>query len=145
MAAASPSVARLAAVAGLLHAAFDFATSRLEATSPPYLLFRHMPDVLREMLGMLGPGAVSGVTAFMTGILWAIFAVALQDVAARRFRKLAAVYAALWVVVGGLMFLVYLDAPLPVVAGSLAAGLPRALVVAWVLDRMVPRPTASTA
>jgi hypothetical protein len=145
MASASPSIARLAAVAGLLHAAFDFATSRLEATSPPYLLFRHMPDVLRDMLGMLGPGPVSAVTAFMTGIVWAIFAVALQDVAARRVLKLAALYVALWVVVSGLMFVVYLDAPLPVVAASLAAGIPRALALAWVLDRMVPRPTAPTA
>jgi hypothetical protein len=138
-----PSLVRLASLAALLHFGFDSLSRSWTPTTPPYLLLPYMSEVFREMLGMLGVGAVSAVTSGVNGLVAAIFAVALQEVARRRREKLGALLFGLWLVTGGLTFAVYLDAPAAVVAGSLAAGLPRAAALAFLLDRLVPRPAPS--
>jgi hypothetical protein len=142
MAQPQPSVARLATVAGLLHFGFDLAGRAFDATTPPYLLLPYMSEVFREMLGLLGVTPVSTVTAAVNGFVSAIFAVAFAETAQRRALKLGAALFAIWVVTGGLTLALYLNAPAWVAAGSLAAGLPRAAVVALVLDRLTPRPEA---
>jgi len=134
-----PSLVRLAALAALIHFGFDSVTRAWTVTTPPYLLLPYMSEVFRDMLGMLGVNAVSAVTSGISGLVSAIFAVALQEVAARRREKLGALLLGLWCLTGGLTFLVYLDAPAGVVAGSLAAGLPRAATLAFFLERLVPR------
>ncbi|HET9551971.1 MAG TPA: hypothetical protein VFP50_03305 [Anaeromyxobacteraceae bacterium] len=140
MAQPSPSVARLATVAGLIHFAFDQAGRAFEATTAPYLLLPYMSEVFREMLGMLGVTPVSAVTSAVNGFVSAIFAVAFAETAARRPQKLFAALFVIWVVTGGLTFALYLSAPAWIAAASLAAGLPRAAVLAFVLDRLTPRP-----
>lgn len=135
-----PRLVRLASLAAILHFGFDSLFRAWTATTPPYLLFAYMGEVFRDMLGMLGPVAVSAVTSAISGMVAAIFAVALQEVGGRRREKLGALLFGLWCLTGGLTFAAYLDAPAPVIAGSLAAGLPRAAALAFFLDRLVPRP-----
>jgi len=136
-----PSLVRLASLAALIHFAFDSLFRVWTITTPPYLLLPYMSEVFREMLGMLGADAVSAVTSGVNGLVSAIFAMALQEVAVRRREKLGALLLGLSWLTGGLTFAVYLDAPAGVVAGSLAAGLPRAAALAFFLDRLVPRVT----
>jgi len=81
------------------------------------------------------------VTSFVNGVIAAIFAAALQQTPGFRVVKLGMLYAAIWLVTGGLMILLRLEGPpFVVVAGSLLAGLPRAAVLALVLDRRMARP-----
>lgn len=137
-----PSVARLAALAALLHFAFDSLLRLWPATTPPHLLTPYMGEIFRDMLEMLGRTPVSLVTSFVNGVISAIFAIALQGVVSRRYAKVAGLLAFLWFVTGGLTFALYLDAPRWLAASSLLAGLPRALVVAYVLERALPAPEA---
>ena len=133
-------LSRLALVAALLHLGFDAITRPFPATTPPYLLLRYMADVFREMLGMLGVGAVSAVTSAVNGLVSAIFALALAEVARARWAKLAALLLAVWLLTGGAILAIYVAAPWGIALGSLAAGLPRAAAIAFFLDRMMPRP-----
>lgn len=135
-----PSVARLAALAGLLHFAFDCLLRVWPATTPPHLLTAYMSEVFRDMLEMLGRTPVSGVTSFVNGVISAIFAIALQGATRRRLAKVAGLLTFLWLVTGGLTFALYLDAPGWLAATSLLAGLPRTLVVAFLLERALPPP-----
>lgn len=108
------------------------------AVAPPYLLLEHAGEAFRALLEELGRGAVLGTVAVLAsgvnGIISALMAVALEDQRHRR-RLLAWTLAALWVTGGGLLVLIYLSPPWQVTAGSLLAGLPRAWLVAWALDR----------
>jgi hypothetical protein len=140
-----PSLARLASLAALIHLGFDSLFRVWTFTTPPYLLLPYMSEVFREMLAMLGVDAVSVVTSGVNGLVSAIFALALQDVAARRREKLGALLLGLSWLTGGLTFAVYLDAPAGVVAGSLAAGIPRAAALAFFLDRLLPRASPGAA
>lgn len=136
----APSVARLAGLAGLLHFGFDSILRVWTATTPPHLLTPYMSEVFRGMIDMLGRTPVSAVTSFVNGLVSAIFAVALQGAAPRRFAKVAALLTFLWLLTGGLTFALYLDAPGWLAATSLLAGVPRALAVAFFLDRALPPP-----
>lgn len=138
-------VFKAAALAGAAHLAFDLVASRVELTTPPYLLLDHASATFRELLlldreTLLGTVAV--VSAGVNGLIAGLFAAALAG-ARRPIVALTASLFALWVFSGGLMTLVYLDPPRAVVVGSLLAGAPRSLLVAWLLDRLVlPRPAA---
>jgi hypothetical protein len=135
-----PSLARLAALAALLHFGFDTLFRLWPATTPPHLLTPYMGEVFRDMLEMLGRTPVSAVTSFLNGLVSAIFAVALQGVATRRLAKVAVLLTVLWLVSGGLTFAVYLDAPPGLAITSLLAGLPRTVSIAFVLERSLPPP-----
>ncbi len=137
-----PSVARLAALAALLHFAFDSLLRIWPATTPPHLLTPYMSEIFRDMLEMLGRTPVSLVTSFVNGVISAIFAIALQGVTSRRLAKVAGLLTFLWFVTGGLTFALYLDAPRWLAVTSLLAGLPRAIAVAFVLERALPPPEA---
>jgi len=140
-----PSVARLAALAGLLHFGFDSIFRVWVATTPPHLLTPYMAEVFRDMLEMLGRTPISLVTSFVNGVISAIFAIALQGVTARRFAKVAVLLTILWLVTGGLTFALYLDAPPGLALTSLLAGLPRSLAVAFVMERSLPAAPPETA
>jgi FtsH-binding integral membrane protein len=128
------------AAAAVAHLAFDLVTSRVEATTPPYLLLDHAGEVFRAFLASDRTavlGAVSIGASAVNAAISAVFAVALED-SPRRRRALAWTLSGLWIFSGGLLVLVYLAPPWPIVAGSLAAGIPRAFGIAWLLDRMMP-------
>jgi hypothetical protein len=129
---------RLAFLAGAVHLAFDGLASRVEATTPPYLLLRHAPEVFRDILDPVG---VAIAASLVQGAISALIGAAFEErPAGRRALPLALALWGLWILSGGLLELVYLSAPWPVALGSLAAGLPRAAAVAWLVDRMMPAP-----
>lgn len=140
-----PSVARLAALAALLHFGFDTVTRAWLPTTPPHLLTPYMSEIFRNMLEMLGRTPVSLVTSFVNGLISAIFAIALQGATSHRLAKVAALLTFLWLVTGGLTFAVYLQAPLGLAVTSLLAGLPRVLVIAFFMERSLPPPAREEA
>jgi hypothetical protein len=135
-----PSVARLAGLAGLLHFGFDSLFRLWPATTPPHLLTPYMSEIFRDMIQMLGLTPISAVTSFVNGVISAIFAIALLGAAPGRLVKVSLLLVFLWLVTGGLTFAVYLDAPAGLALTSLLAGLPRSLVVAFVMERALPPP-----
>ena len=136
---APPRLARLALAATLVHLAFETAGRVLPATTPPYLLLPFMSEIFREMLGLLGVDAISGVTSALNGLVAAVFATALFEVPSRRL-KIGLLLSGIWLLTAGSMFTLYLSAPWPVALGSLAFGIPRAAALAWLLDRAMGRP-----
>jgi hypothetical protein len=133
-----PSLARLAALAGLLHFGFDTLTRLWPATTPPHLLTPYMSEVFQGMLEMLGPTPVSLVTSFVNGLVSAIFVVALQGVTSGRLVKVAILLTGIWLLTGGLTFALYLDAPAGLALTSLLAGLPRTVALAYFMERSLP-------
>jgi hypothetical protein len=132
---------RLAALAGAIHVALDLVTSRFVATSPPHLLLDYAGELFRELLSVDRTSvliAMSLGAALANGAIGGLFGLAFEGVARRRRALLAWSLFALWIFSGGLLIAVYLDPPWGVVLGSLASGLPRAWLVAWALDRVLP-------
>lgn len=137
----------LATLAAAIHLSCDALSSRSPITSPPYLLLDHAGDLFRELLALDRTAilvAVAVAAAAVNGAISAMLAIAMEGIAHRR-RKLAWVLFAFWVFSGGLMILVYFRPPWAVVAGSLAAGLPRTWLVAWALDRALGAPVLDRA
>jgi hypothetical protein len=133
-----PRPFRLALSAAAVHLAFDGLSSRLEATTPPYLLLAHAPEVFRDVLDPVG---VAIAASLVQGIMSALIGAAFEErPRGRRVLPLGLALWGLWILSGGLLALVYLSAPWTVTLGSLAAGLPRTVAVAWVADRMTPAP-----
>lgn len=135
------SVLGATAIAGAVHLALDLLFSRLVWTTPPYLLLDFASETFRDLLLLDRTTllvAVAVISAGVNGAIAGLFATAMIE-ARRRVLALSGALFALWVFSGGLMMLVYLDPPWPVALGSLAAGAPRALAVAWVLERLVFR------
>lgn len=135
------SVVRATALSGSVHLALDLLASRLPWTTPPYLLLDYASETFRDLLLLDRTTllvAVSVVSAGVNGAIAGLFAAALAG-ARRRLLTLATSLFALWVFSGGLMMIVYLDPPRLVALGSLAAGAPRLLLVAWVLERFLLR------
>jgi hypothetical protein len=135
------SFAKATALSGAVHLALDAVLSRVPWTTPPYLLLDYASETFRDLL-LLDRAtlrvAIAVISAGVNGAIAGLFAVALAG-ARRRPVSLAASLFALWVFSGGLMILVYLDPPWGVALGSLAAGAPRAVAVAWVLERFLFR------
>ncbi len=129
------------ALAGAAHLVLDAVTSRLAWTTPPYLLLDYASETFRDLLNLDRTTilvTVSVISAGVNGAIAGLFAAALDD-APRRALKLGVSLSAMWIFSGGLMTIVYLSPPLGVVVGSLAAGVPRAFLVAWLLERAAPR------
>lgn len=134
-------VVGLATLAGAADLVLDLLASRLEATTPPYLLLRYAAEVFQELLSPVG---VAIAAAAVNGLIAALLALALERTP-RRVLVLGASLSGLWVLSGGLMILLYFSPPAPVALGSLAAGIPRGFILAWLLDRVLPRPGARDA
>ena len=134
-----------AALAGVTHLAFDAITSRVLWTTPPYLLLDYASETFRDLLNIDRTSilvAVAAISAGVNGVIAGMFAAAFDGVT-RPVRKLGLALSGLWIFSGGLMTLVYLTPPLVVVAGSLAAGIPRSFAIAWLLDRAAVRTPAA--
>jgi hypothetical protein len=126
------------ALAAAAHLVLDGLSSRIPWTTPPYLLLDHASETFRDLL-MLDRTtilvAVSVISAGVNGVIAGLFGAALAG-GERRTVKLGLTLSALWIFSGGLMMLVYLSPPAGVAVGSLAAGVPRAFLVSWVLYRV---------
>jgi hypothetical protein len=139
---AASSPARLGAIATGVHLACDVLASRAAVTTPPYLLLSWMDEAFRAFLNPVG---VSLGAALALGAMTTAIALAVEGLARRRALVLAAVLSGLWVLSGGLMLVVYVRPPWGVALGSLATGLLRMGLVAWLLDRAMPRPEKAVA
>jgi hypothetical protein len=131
------------ALAGAMHLAFDLLATRTPWTAPPYLLLDHAGEAFRGLLALDRSAilaAVSVVSAGVNGVIAGLLGTAAAGVH-RRVLTLGLVLSGLWMFSGGLMILVYMSPPAAITAGSLAAGIPRAFAVAWILDRVLPRQT----
>jgi hypothetical protein len=141
------SVFRATALSGAIHLGVDLLSSRFAWTTPPYLLLEYASDAFRDLL-LVDPGTIrvggALAAALVNGAIAGLFAAALAQ-ARHRVAALSAALFGLWVFSGGLMMLVYLDPPWRVALGSLAAGAPRALAVAWAVEWLVYRPAERTA
>lgn len=129
-------------LSGAAHLVLDLVSSRLPWTTPPYLLLDYASEAFRDLLLLDRTTllvAVAVISAGVNGAIAGLFGVALTG-ARRRLLTLGLSLATLWVFSGGLMMLVYLSPPPGVALGSLAAGVPRAFAIAWILDRLLPRP-----
>lgn len=130
----------LTALAGTLHLALDLASLVVPWIAPPYLLLDHAGEAFRVFLEgeWRAPvlGTVAVVSSVVNGIIAALMAVALEGHPRRR-RVLAWTLAALWLLGGGLLVFIYLTPPWPLTAASLLAGVPRAWLIAWALDRLL--------
>lgn len=127
-----------AIVAALAHLALDAVASRVAWTTPPYLLLDHVAGPFRDIVALDRTSvgvAVSVAASSVNGLITATLAAALDDTE-RRVRGLGLLLSGLWVLSGGLLALIYLSAPLGILVGSLAAGVPRSFAVAWVADRV---------
>jgi hypothetical protein len=134
------------ALAAAAHLALDLVTSRFPWTTPPYLLLDHARGPFHDLLLIDRTAILAGASiasSAVNGIVSAIFGVAVED-RPRRLVLLAAILSGLWVLSGVLLAFVYLSVPGAILAGSLAAGIPRAFVVAWLVDRVLPRPVVAT-
>jgi hypothetical protein len=133
------SVFRATALSGCVHLALDLVFSRLPWTTPPYLLLDYASETFRDLLLLDRTTllvAVAAISAGVNGAIAGLFSAALAG-ARRRPLALAAALFSMWVFSGGLMMLVYLDPPWTVALGSLAAGAPRSLAVAWAAERFL--------
>ncbi len=142
------SVFKATALAGAAHLLLDLISSRIPWTTPPHLLLDYASETFRDLL-LLDRStllvAVSVISAGVNGAIAGLFATALAG-ARRRPLALGTALSGLWVFSGGLMMLVYLEPPLPIAVGSLAAGIPRCFAIAWLLEWRLfrqPQPTTS--
>ena len=139
---ASGRASALSLLAALVHLGFDALSSRWPGSTPPHLQLAYAPEFVREMLSPLAVGiAASAVNGAIAGV--ALLAVAPWDGPARgrRALRLGIVLFGFWILSDGLLALVWLSAPWPLVLGGLAAGLPRSLAVGWLLASLAgPRP-----
>jgi hypothetical protein len=127
-----------AVVAAVAHLTFDAVASRLSWTTPPYLLLDHVAGPFRDIVAIDRTSvgiAVAIAASSVNGLITATLAAAL-DGTERRVRGLGLLLSGLWVLSGGLLALLYLSAPLGILAGSLAAGVPRSFAVAWIAERV---------
>ncbi len=130
------SPALLVALAFGANLACDAVLGRWTATAPPWLLLRFMDEAFRDFLNPVGVALGASVA---NGMMAALLALALEGAPRGRARKLALALGGLSVASGALLIAIYVRPPWPIALGSLAALLPRAAVVAWALDRAMPR------
>jgi hypothetical protein len=124
-------------VAAAAHLALDAIASRLSWTTPPYLLLDYVSGPFRDIVALDRASvgiAVAIAASSVNGLITATLAAALDDTE-RRVRGLGLLLSGLWVLSGGLLALIYLSAPFTILAGSLAAGVPRSFAVAWIAER----------
>ncbi len=128
---------RLAAVAFALHLGLDQAGRLAEWLAPPDALLRHAPEVFRTLSPLATGIAASAVHGVMAVILLA--AVDPAGGPGRRARLLGLVLTGFWLLSEGLLALLWLSGPAAVVLASVATGIPRSFLVAWVLARLDAR------
>jgi len=113
--------------------AFDALLEAGEALAPPHLLIRYAPDFVSHMVTPLGMSlAASPVLAAIAVLLLGV----VPRQASRRALRLAAWLGGFWVLAEGLLALVWLSAPGPLLAGAVAFGLLRSYAVAVLLVRL---------
>jgi hypothetical protein len=128
---AGPVVLLLAAwVANL---AFDALSLAAPALTPPHLLHRYMPEMIR---GMVSPAVLAPMASLVLAAIDLLLLSIVPPGAPRRLAHLFGWILGFWLLSEGLLAWVWLEAPGATVALALAGGLPRSLAVAWLLLRV---------
>jgi hypothetical protein len=99
-----------------------------------------MPEAIRDMISR---DVLAPVTSAVLAAIALLVLSLVPPEAPRRVLHLAAWLLGFWVLSEGLLAWVWLDAPAIVVMGALAGGVPRSLVVAWLLARLQGRAAES--
>jgi hypothetical protein len=109
---------------------FDMLGRFVPAIAPPHLLHAYMPEAIRDMVS---PEVLAPVTSAVLAAIALLCLSLVPPGTPRRVLRLSAWLLGFWILSEGLLAWVWLDAPLGVVAASLAGGIPRSLVVAALL------------
>jgi hypothetical protein len=105
----------------------------LPALCPPHLLHAYMPEAIR---GMVSPAVLAPMASLvLAGIDLLLLSIVPPD-APRRLAQLSGWLLGFWLLSEGLLAWVWLDAPLGVVLVSVASGIPRSVLLAWILLRL---------
>jgi len=113
--------------------AFDGLSWALPALSPPHLLHRYMPEMIR---GMVSPAILAPMTSLVLAGIALLLLSIVPPGTPRRVLHLFGWLLGFWLFSEGLMAWVWLDAPWGAVVAALATGIPRSFGVAWILLRM---------
>lgn len=127
-------------VAWVTNLAFDGLAWITIQFAPPHLLTPYMPEAIRDMVS---PGVLAPVTSAVLASIALLVLSVVPPGTPRRVLRLTLWLLGFWILSEGLLAWVWLDAPAVAVATSLAGGIPRSLVVAWVLARLQGVPAES--
>ena len=117
--------------------AFDGLSWALPALSPPHLLHRYMPEMIR---GMVSPAVLAPMASLVLAAIDLLLLSIVPPEAPRRLLHLFGWFLGFWLLSEGLLAWVWLDAPGGAVIVALATGIPRSLAVAWILLRLQGNP-----
>lgn len=117
--------------------AFDGLSWASPALSPPHLLLRYMPEMIR---GMVSPAVLAPMASLVLAAIDMLLLSIVPPEAPRRLPHLLGWLLGFWLLSEGLLAWVWLDAPGGAVFAALATGIPRSLAVAWILLRLQGRP-----
>jgi hypothetical protein len=113
--------------------AFDGLSWAAPALSPPHLLHRYMPEMIR---GMVSPPVLAPMASVVLAAIDLLLLSIVPPETPRRLLHLFGWLLGFWLLSEGLLAWVWLDAPGGAVAAALATGIPRSLGVAWILLRL---------
>jgi hypothetical protein len=116
---------------------FDGLSWASPALSPPHLLHRYMPEMIR---GMVSPAVLAPMASMVLAAIALLLLSIVPPEAPRRLLHLFGWLLGFWLLSEGLLAWVWLDAPGGAVVAALATGIPRSLAVAWILLRLQGRP-----
>jgi len=132
---AGPIVLFLAAWGANL--AFDGLAWALPALSPPHLLHRYMPEMIR---GMVSPAVLAPMASLVLASIDLLLLSIVPPGTPRRLLSLFGWLLGFWLFSEGLLAWVWLDASGGAVVAALATGIPRSFGIAWVLLRLQDPP-----
>ena len=112
---------------------FDGLSWASPALSPPHLLHRYMPEMIR---GMVSPAVLAPMASMVLAAIALLLLSIVPPEAPRRLVHLFGWFLGFWLLSEGLLAWVWLDAPGGAVVAALATGIPRSLAVAWILLRL---------
>ena len=132
----------LLAAAWAVNLAFDGMGWLVPGLAPPHLLLRYAPEFVQQMVtpGVMGPvasGVLAGIDVLLLGVV--------PPAAPRRALVLSAWFLGFFVLAEGLLALVWLAAPWPLVLGGLAFGAVRSGAAGWLLARLSAGATGAPA
>jgi hypothetical protein len=113
--------------------AFDGLALLSPALSPPHLLHRYMPEMVR---GMVSPAVLAPMASLVLAAIALLLLSVVPPDAPRRLLHLMGWLMGFWLLSEGLLAWVWLDAPGGAILVALATGIPRSLAAAWLLLRL---------
>jgi hypothetical protein len=127
----------LLAVAWAVNVAFDVVGWVVPGLAPPHLLLRYAPEFVQQMVT---PGVMSPVASAVLSAIDVLLVGIVPPGTVRRPLVLSAWILGFFILAEGLLALVWLSAPWPLVLGGLAFGVVRSAAAGWTLARLSDGP-----